>query len=305
MSTSPPPAPDTTRWPLTAPIDRRGAAPMLERARPAEPALARELPETLRCWPSFAMTLEREMRGLRATSALGFGGTACARSALAPAVSDMFSFAPVVDATLGDDSGWLKILVGRVPVVGGLRGERAFVICWSVRAGDVGCSPTAARPGARPATTLCRFARELAVGAMSVEIVRFRTGIEPPSDGEGLFVPASEPEAGAAFVGRRMPSELVVFDEPAAAALGLAPSEVAATPNGSFVGLLVLRILSGAVRALSVPVGSGLSKDGIGDLERADGMLDAVADGTLSCEELAIGGFAIPLPDGLRGTGAF
>lgn len=73
-----PSAPALARPDFTPPNDLR--APKLERVRPAGddafPCAA------ARCAPTFAMTREREMRGLRATSAFGFGGSTAGRGIL-------------------------------------------------------------------------------------------------------------------------------------------------------------------------------------------------------------------------------
>lgn len=82
-----PSAPALARPDLTPPNDLR--APKLERVRPvgddAEPCAA-----AARCAPTFAMTREREMRGLRATSAFGFGGSTAGRGILDGELSSMF-----------------------------------------------------------------------------------------------------------------------------------------------------------------------------------------------------------------------
>lgn len=102
MTTSPP---EATRWPLT-PSERRGA-PILDRKRPPLEFVldfdAVEAPLAARCCPTFAITREREMRGLRAMSVFGFGGTVLPVEVVeivrfllysvdAAAASDAFSF---------------------------------------------------------------------------------------------------------------------------------------------------------------------------------------------------------------------
>ena len=77
-----------------------------------------------RCAPSFAMTREREMRGLRATSCFGFGGSTVGRGILDGELSAMIiaaaapSDVPPATDDAGEDivrfvSGWLKMRVGR------------------------------------------------------------------------------------------------------------------------------------------------------------------------------------------------
>lgn len=188
------------------------------------------------------------MRGLRATRVLGFGGTAapastsasaadcdCASRRCAEAARDMFSFGLDGDGGLaGAERGCVKILAGR----GGRgRGERAPLVIGCSVTGDVGCSPTGSRPGllepASERATACRFARELAVGAIRVDIVRFRADgglfASGASAGDGLFAPEGlAPEL--VLEGRLMPRELT-FEGPAL--LGLAPSEDAPVCLGS------------------------------------------------------------------------
>ena len=76
------------------------------------------------CAPSFAMTREREMRGLRATSCFGFGGSTVGRGILDGELSAMIiaaaapSDGPPATDDAGEDivrfvSGWLKMRVGR------------------------------------------------------------------------------------------------------------------------------------------------------------------------------------------------
>ena len=151
------------------------------------------------------MTLEREMRGLRAMSCLGLGGSTAGRGIFdgeliivaAAAVSDGWPNAGDVgdsdpDPTRGGEdpklvSGWLKIRVGR--------GESGFWFwfggCWLGLRGDTmtaleedaawaalvrfgfGASVTGGRPEVRPVadcrTAVFVFARELAVGARREE----------------------------------------------------------------------------------------------------------------------------------------
>ena len=175
-------------------------APILDRVFPraafvpvpapvAAPSVATRVTSASRCEASLAITLEREMRGLRPGSTFGFGGIGglntdgVARPAAEPDLT-MLSAAAVSDigghivAGLG---GWLKTFLG------GERGDCGlFVIC-----------PSAGLEGARRGvTSLCVFvldmpdliefvfsvcelpwvrvrlatlARELAVGAISVE----------------------------------------------------------------------------------------------------------------------------------------
>ena len=116
---------------FTPPNDRR--APMLERVRAPElDGEPRETPwaAAALCAPSFAMTFEREIRGLRATSCFGFGGMTAGRGILdgelaaslmivaAAAVSDGWYAGDEGDSGVAGlltkfVSGWLKILVGR------------------------------------------------------------------------------------------------------------------------------------------------------------------------------------------------
>ena len=180
--------------------------PILERVRPPptpdlapgdpspEPCAAAAL-----CAPSLAMTREREMRGLRATSCFGFGGSTAGRGifdgelAASTAAGPMIDVAAAVNEAWGagdvpdEDaglrrfvSGWLKILVGGGDI--GLL-ARAMVALeeeargWMMLARLGFCaSATEERPEVRPdmdGFTAAAFASELAVGARREE-VRFR-----------------------------------------------------------------------------------------------------------------------------------
>ena len=207
-------APALVRPALTPPNDRR--APILERVRvpaPEPDGEPRDEPcaAAARCAPSFAMTLEREMRGLRAMSCFGFGGSTAGRGIFdgelmivaAAAVSDGWPYAGDAGDSEpgrggeGEDpklvSGWLKIRVGRGesglwPRLWGcwlleLRGDMTVALdeeaAWAalVRFG-LKASATGGRPEVRPVdcrTVAFAFASELAVGARREE-GRFRRG---------------------------------------------------------------------------------------------------------------------------------
>jgi hypothetical protein len=142
--------------------------------------------------------------------------------------------------------------------------------------------------------TLCRFARELAVGARRVEVVRLRTGTDPGvSEGDGLLVPR---ELLGTPMARRAPRELT-FE--GVAMLVLAPSDDA--PDVEGFGLLVLRKFSGAVPPGGAArlVCAELLKDGMGDLDRAEGTFDVA----FSCDESE--DFVLVLVDGFCDTAVF
>ncbi len=178
-------APALARPLLTPPNDLR--APKLERVRPvgddAEPCAAAA---AARCAPTFAMTRDREMRGLRATSAFGFGGSTAGRGILDGELSSTLeksaeAAAPRDGWYAGDAGdpglpkfvkGWLNILsedgdIGdiRLPPIGDLE---ALGI-------DDCFSETDGKPDVRPDTegliAVFTFARELAVGASSDEVL--------------------------------------------------------------------------------------------------------------------------------------
>lgn len=141
---------------------------------------------------------------------------------------------------------------------------------------------------------LCFLARELAVGAMRVDVVRFRTCSElfasDKSEGEGLLMP-KEPAPEWTFVRCLRPREFT-FDDPATALLGLAPSD---DEVGGF-GMLDLRSFTGTVPPVVVvrPVCEGPLNDGIGDLARADRRLVPVS-GAFRDEDVVVAGFMLSL----------
>ena len=185
--------PALARPDLTPPNERR--APTLDRVRPpfGEPSPSEEAcAAAARCAPSFAMTRERERRGLRAMSCFGLGGMTVGRgifegelAASAPLVPMIDVAAAVSDAwcagvALGEDdaglakfvSGWLKILVGRgdsgLVAAAMVAFEEDAACVMLVRLGFC-ASATTGRPDVRPdadgRTAEVVLARELAVGA--------------------------------------------------------------------------------------------------------------------------------------------
>jgi hypothetical protein len=155
------------------------------------------------------------------------------------------------------------------------------VICCSVADGWTFPPIPGGRVRASGRATLCRFARELAVGARRVEVVRLQTGIDPGvSEGDGLLVPRELTFEGVAM-------------------LVLAPSDDA--PDVEGFGLLVLRKFSGAVPPGGAArlVCAELLKDGMGDLDRAEGTFDVA----FSCDESE--DFVLVLVDGFCDTAVF
>ena len=95
--------PALVRPALTPPSERLARSPMLERVRApdtplGEPGAPAAAAAAARCAPSFATTREREMRGLRAMSCFGFGGSTAGRGIFDGELSSAFAKSAVAAA---------------------------------------------------------------------------------------------------------------------------------------------------------------------------------------------------------------
>lgn len=177
--------PPLARPDLTPPNDRR--APKLERVRVLGDAGVPWAAAAL--WaPSFAMTREREMRGLRATRALGLGGMTAGRGIFDGELSSAFAksavaAAPSEGSCAGDAfeaglpkfvRGWLKILLGGGDIEG-MRLPAGILDGPGMADARFWFSGSVERPEGRPDvdgfTAEFVFARELAVGAKSDDVL--------------------------------------------------------------------------------------------------------------------------------------
>ncbi len=93
---------------LTPPNERR--APTLDRVRPpplGEPSVdsAEPCAAAARCAPSFAMTRERDSRGLRATSCFGLGGITAGRGIFEGELAASVEPLPMIDVAAAVSEG--------------------------------------------------------------------------------------------------------------------------------------------------------------------------------------------------------